>query len=159
MANALRKANISSTQVFMNTFLREKVWKYLSLISGKSTLSRKTYDCRDDEESDHPIPSCNRISWSQKEEIRRNQEVYHSRQYMYRCHNYSHGKRKGPPSPRNQTKQCRNFNPFTAVLAAPSLGKWPIGWQIWNHDGFFAPSHECVNGFLSKCTVFKEDLL
>ena len=55
---------------------------------------------------------------------------------------------------------CGDLNPFTAMLAAPSLGKKPR--KVSNVKPFrlfLPPSHEYVKGFLSKCTVLKVDLL
>ena len=50
------------------------------------------------------------------------------------------------------------INPFTAMLAAPSLGKRSTTRQTGNHYGFFPALHEDVKGFLAKCTVLKVDL-
>ena len=54
---------------------------------------------------------------------------------------------------------CGDVNPFTAMLAALSLGKRPIKAKFETIQAFLSPSHEHVKGFLSKCTVFKVDLL
>ena len=51
------------------------------------------------------------------------------------------------------------LHPFTAIFAAPSLGNRPIKAKFETIQAFLSPSHEHVKGFLSKCTVFKVDLL
>ena len=54
------------------------------------------------------------------------------------------------------------INPFTAILAAPSLGNRPV--KSAKCETIKAPHpppppHEYVKGILSKCTVSKVDLL
>ena len=54
-------------------------------------------------------------------------------------------------TPSGRRRFVRNFNSFTAILAAPSLWNRPIkSGQIWNHWGLCSPSHECMKRFLSK---------
>ena len=51
------------------------------------------------------------------------------------------------------------FNPFTAIFAAPLLGKRPIKVPNLKPVRLFCPAlHEYVKGFLSKCTVLKDFL-
>ena len=53
----------------------------------------------------------------------------------------------------------KDVNPFTAVLVLLSLWKWPVkGPDLKSLSPFF-PLHEDVKGFLSKCTLFKVDLV
>ena len=68
-----------------------------------------------------------------------------------RVYNHRLGRRKGPWN--------RSVNPFTALLAAPSLRKRPS--KVPNFKSlkaFFPLLREHLKGFLSKRTVLKADL-
>ena len=59
-----------------------------------------------------------------------------------------------------------DINPFTAMLAAPSLGKRPIkvpnlkSFRLFFSPPFSSPpSHELEKRFISKCSLFKAGLL
>ena len=52
-----------------------------------------------------------------------------------------------------------HINPFTAVLAAPSLEKRPKEGTDFESLRLFPYSHEHVKGRLPKCTALEVDLL
>ena len=59
-----------------------------------------------------------------------------------------------------RSARSSEFNPFTAMLAAPSLRKRPMKVLNLKSLRLFPPlSHVYVKGFISKCTVLKVDLL
>ena len=69
-----------------------------------------------------------------------------------------------PQKSRTEKERSEAINPFTAMLAAPSLGKRPHihkkkRAKFETIKAFLPPSHEHMKGFLSKCTILKVDVL
>ena len=93
---------------------------------------------------------CWATSWSASEFVA---TVFHSFLLYLHVTGYElHLERRKKTAP----KKCIiTINPFTAMLAEPSLGKRPQE----SIKAFLSPSHKHVKGFLSKCVVLKTDLL
>ena len=96
----------------------------------------------------------------QLEGSRKSNTTLHVHHPVHRLKALFHGHHKTPGYRAESVNGFTVINSFTAMLAAPSLGKPLI--KVPNLKPlrfFFPPSYQHVKRFLSKCSALKTDLL